>query len=390
MEKSLRKVAFFISCDSFEGFYGGTFGITRDFFVQQYRNDFVWDYALGLRKQGHEIVIYVLSYGQPELCHTQDGLQVRFLPLPPWLRTVDRLLWRLRSVPHMQAVRARIAYAAYGDAFQQALKEDAIDVVYHQEVWSSRFDLIVEKTALPVVGADHGARFFEWMRPAKRISFARAAAVTIQTAEDKHRATELGGTIIFLPNGVDTHFFSPGSTLPEQRGRTLLAVGRLVEQQKRFADLLHALVELPEFTLTLVGSGPAEATLKSLAAKLGIADRVAFAGFVSDRAVLRELYRNCGVFVSTSAWEMVALVLLEAMSCGAPVVATRIASFEAMLAGGEGGVLVPVGAPQELAAAIRSAYDQRQHLSRGARATVLERFSSDAVYHRLSQLLEQV
>lgn len=358
--------------------------------MQQYRNDFVWDYARGLRDQGHSVVIYVLSYGKPELVHTHDGLQVRFLPLPSWLRPVDRLLWRFRSVPHGQAVRARMAYLGYGEAFQTALQEDGIEVLYHQEVWSSRFDLIVEKTSLPVVGADHGARFFEWMRPAKKVSFANAAAITIQTLEDQQRANQIGGNIVFLPNGVDTLYFSPDDRPPEERGRMLLAVGRLVEQQKRFADLLHALAKLPEFTLTLVGSGPAEASLKALAAELRISDRIRFAGFVSDRAALRELYRTCGVFVSTSAWEMVALVLLEAMSCGAPVVATRIPSFEAMLSDGTGGLLVPVGAPEALAAAIESAYEQRQQLSPGARATVLERFSSSAVYAALSRLLERV
>ena len=102
----------------------------------------------------------------------------------------------------------------------------------------------------------------------------------------------------------------------------------------------------------LVGSGPDEIKLKKAAADLGVAERVHFAGFVSDRKELRRLYQECGVFVSTSRWEAVALVLLEAMSCAAPVVATRIPSFEELITDGDDGLLVPVGAPGDLAQAI--------------------------------------
>ena len=50
---SLRRVAIFTSCDSFEGFYGGTFGLDRETFLGSYRNDFVWEYSEGLRQCGH-------------------------------------------------------------------------------------------------------------------------------------------------------------------------------------------------------------------------------------------------------------------------------------------------------------------------------------------------
>jgi glycosyltransferase involved in cell wall biosynthesis len=388
-DSQLAGVAIFTSCDSFEGFYGGTFGLNRETFIATYRNDFVWEYAEGLRACGHEVVIYILSYGPAELCPISDGMSVRFLPLPLWLRGVDPFLWRLRGLKYGTQLRDRIAYAGYGDALQKALREDRIDILYHQEIWTARFDIIVSQTSIPVVGADHGATFMDWQEPAKRRSFKQAAYLVCQSSPGLDRARSFGGNAVVMHNAVDVDFFFPPSP-GRLRAKKVLAVGRLVEEQKRFSDLLHAMQALPEYTLTLVGSGPDDSRLKNLAANLGLTERVHFAGFISDRNSLRRLYQECGVFVSTSSWEAVALVVLEAMSCGAPLVATRIPSFEELLTDGKDGLLVPVGSPEQVAHAIRSAYEGQKDLGKAARRTVETQYSSRALYGQLSNLLESV
>jgi glycosyltransferase involved in cell wall biosynthesis len=379
----------FISCDSFEGFYGGTFGLDRETWLASYRNDFVWEYAQGLVDFGHQVFIYVLSYGKPELRQVSGRLSVRFLPLPRWLRVLDPVLYRLRHVRHGGQMRDCVAHIGYGGALQTALRLDAIDVLYHQEIWTPRFDLIVHRAGLPVVGADHGAVYADWMAPAKRRSFRQAARVVCQSVTNVERARRLGGKAVLMYNGVDTVFFTPPAS-GRLRPKTVLTVGRLVEEQKRFSDLLRAMQALPDFVLLLVGSGPDEAMLKGLATELRVAERVRFGGFVSDRRELCRLYQECGVFVSTSSWEAVALVVLEAMSCAAPVVGTRIPSFEELLTDGRDGLIVPVGAPDAIARAIRTAHQRQQELGPNARQTVESRFSSQALYARLSELIEAI
>jgi glycosyltransferase involved in cell wall biosynthesis len=385
----LRRVAIFTSCDSFEGFYGGTFGIDRETFLNSYRNDFVWEYAEGLRQCGHEVFIYILSYGRPELRQIRERLSVRFLPLPQWLRAVDPVLWRLRGLKYGPSLRDRTAYLGYGNAMQAAVAEDDIELLYHQEIWTSRFDIIAARASVPVIGADHGAVFSDWMEPAKRNSFKRAARLVCQSSTGLERARSFGANAVLMSNGVDTDFFLPPGS-PQLRQKTVLAVGRLVEEQKRFSDLMRAMQSLTDFKLILVGSGPDDLKLRRIAAEQGLTDRVHFAGFVSDRGELRRLYQECGVFVSTSSWEAVALVMLEAMSCGAPVVATRIPSFVELITDGADGLLVPVGAPAELAQAIRKAHASRQQLGANARDTVAMRYSSQVLYQRLSSLIESV
>lgn len=384
-----RRVAIFASVDSFEGFYGGTFGLDRESYLKNYRNDFVWEYAEGLRRLGHEVFIYMLSYGPPLLRKISAGLNVRFLPLPLWLRLLDPVLFRLRKRSYIPALRDRVAYLGYGSKLHEAIKCDQVDVMYHQEIWTPRFDVIVQRHRIPIVGADQGAVYAEWMAPAKRRSLRLAAKLLCQSLTGLDRVKALGSEATLMYNGVDTDFFSPSDSA-HTRAKTILAVGRLVEEQKRFSDLLVAMVDLEDFNLILVGSGPDEQLLKKLAVQLNLGERVHFAGFVTEREQLRTLYQTCGVFVSTSSWEAVALVMLEAMSSGAAVVATRIPSFEDLLTDAKDGLLVPVGSPKALAEAISTAYQNRGALGAHARETVLTRYSSSTLYQRLSDLVEAV
>lgn len=382
-----KRVAFFLSADSFEGFYGGIFGLDRNTFLASYRNDFVWEYAYGLRKLGHSVFLYILSYGRPVVHRIEEGLHVRFLPLPLWLRIVEPFTYRLRGVSGLRTLRDRVAYAGYGAALEAALRADRIDVLYHQEIWTPRFDLVLRRVKVPTVGAEHGAVYETWMEKSKRASLGLAAALTCQSLEGIERCRRFGGRPELMYNGVDAEYFTPPA-ISARRSKTILTVGRLVEQQKRFKDLLHALSYLPEFTLLLVGTGPDEAVLKRLTEELGLRERVRFLGFIADRAELRNLYRESGVFVSSSAWEAVALVVLEAMSCEMPVVCTQIASFEELIQDGVDGLLVPVGDPAAIGRSVRDAFDRSSTLGHNARITVVSRYSSERLYARLSTLIE--
>ncbi len=381
-----KHIAMFLSCDSFDKFFGGMFGLDREKYLTTYRNDFSWYYARGLAHLGHKMTFYILSHGPSALHFVEDRLAVRFLHLPLWHRLPDAFLYRMRRIPRSSALRDRVAYAAYRQELHRALVADCIELLYVQEFWTHRFDLLVRDVQLPIIGADHGGKFQPGTAATKRDTLGRAYRITCQDSVQLDLARSLGANAVLLSNGVDTDFFVPPAK--RERTRTILAVGRLVDGQKRFSDLLQAMVLLPEFNLTIVGSGPDETTLREHARESGVAERVRFAGFVGSRDELRALYQSCGVFVSASASEAAALVMLEAMACGAAVVGTRIAAFEDLLTDGLDGCLVPVGAPADLAAGIRRAWEQAKRLGSQARLTVQDRYSAEALYRSLSSFIE--
>lgn len=138
----------------------------------------------------------------------------------------------------------------------------------------------------------------------------------------------------------------------------VLGVGRL-EPQKDFGTLIRAVARLlpsRPVRLRILGTGSDRAALEALAAGLGVADRVDFAGFAQNPFAHM---RRARVVVLSSVFEGFGNVLVEAMACGTPVVSTDCPSGPSeILAGGEYGPLVPPADPAALATAIATALDR--------------------------------
>ena len=134
----------------------------------------------------------------------------------------------------------------------------------------------------------------------------------------------------------------------------LLAAGKL-KPQKGFVTLLEAFAQLRrrrQARLVVLGEGPQRRELEARAEALGIEDDVIFPGFVANPFAYMA---RSAVFVLSSAWEGLPGVLIQAMACGCPVVATDCPSGPAeILEKGEHGPLVSVGDASALSAAIES------------------------------------
>ncbi|HWF73612.1 MAG TPA: glycosyltransferase [Solirubrobacteraceae bacterium] len=134
----------------------------------------------------------------------------------------------------------------------------------------------------------------------------------------------------------------------------LVTVARL-SGEKGIDDLLRAVATLGELgtsaTLEIVGEGPDRADLEAIAHELGIREQVSFSGFIPHGPRLVAALDAAEVFVLPSRSEGLPHSLVEAMARAVPVVATAIGGIPAFLRGGEG-VVVPVGDPGALAAAL--------------------------------------
>jgi len=168
----------------------------------------------------------------------------------------------------------------------------------------------------------------------------------------------------------------------------VLGAGRLVPQ-KDFATLLRAFARVratrPARLVILGSAKTAEArrTLEALAERLGVAEDVAFPGFVENPFAYMA---RASVFALSSAWEGLPAVLIQAMACGCPVVSTDCPSGPAeILEGGAYGPLVPIGDDERLARAIASLLDDPPDASRlQARAA---RFSAEPAVEGYAEVL---
>ena len=196
----------------------------------------------------------------------------------------------------------------------------------------------------------------------KRLLYARADEITVVSAGLKEQlARRLGlprKRIRVVRNPVVTAELAELATAPanhpwlDDERPLLLAAGRLV-LEKDFATLLRAFAIVRKShpaRLLVLGDGPLRAELERLAVDLGVRGDVDMPGF--DRNPFRFMSR-CRVFVLSSAFEGLPGVLIQAMACGAAVVATDCPTGPAEIVHpGRDGLLVPVGDPAAMAAAI--------------------------------------
>ncbi|MCB9452581.1 MAG: glycosyltransferase [Anaerolineaceae bacterium] len=172
--------------------------------------------------------------------------------------------------------------------------------------------------------------------------------------------------------GVDTARFTPGEH--PARGKTLIHAASLVGVKDQ-AILLQAFARLDEdVSLVIVGEGPERGNLETLAAGLGITERVQFVGAV-HHLDMPDYYRNAALNVLTSHHEGLGMVTLEAAACGLPTVSTAVGLLPDVP---EMGVTVPVGDDAALAVAIQTLLNdekRRTALAQSAYATIQTRFT---------------
>jgi glycosyltransferase involved in cell wall biosynthesis len=187
-------------------------------------------------------------------------------------------------------------------------------------------------------------------------------------------------TIDVIYNGVDCNFRpreSYGADAREAPVR-ISCVSRLIPR-KGLGDLIEAVASLDDLRLELVliGAGPSEEALRELASQRGISDRVLFVGYCAPQTVMAENER-ADLFVLPTHSEAFANVILEAMSTGLPVVATRVGGVAEAVLDGETGILVDAHQPEQLAAAIRKLAenpDLRAAFGRAGRERVHKQFT---------------
>lgn len=171
----------------------------------------------------------------------------------------------------------------------------------------------------------------------------------------------------------------------------LVTVGRLVGR-KAVDQLIELLPELPSpVQLVVVGSGPKQAEWQTLAARLGLGERVRFTGQVGEADKIRFL-RAADLYVSTSQHEGFGLVFLEAMACGLPVVCYDHGGQTDFLADGSTGRLVPLADRAAFLAALRelvAAPDRRRAIAAHNRKRV-EAFFIEHCARRYEELFEEV
>jgi len=190
-----------------------------------------------------------------------------------------------------------------------------------------------------------------------------------------------------VPNAIDVDLFRP---LPEIKRdpRRLCFVGRLTAQKNLFV-LLDAIKGL-DVELIIFGDGLLRDALQQHAAVEGI-DNVAFRGRIPNTALPGELNR-CAAFLLVSRYEGNPKALLEAMSCGLPVIGSDVDGIQEVITHGESGYLCPptVAGIRSAIRAVLSDSALMAKMGQQARHIILDHYSLDALLTRELELLQDL
>ena len=328
------------------------------------QNVHVASLACGLARLGADVVVHTRrdDPALDEVVPFVPGVAVRHIDAgPPVPLPKDELL------VHMDAFADRLA---------RRWTVDRPDVV-HAHFWMSGYAAVTaaEQSGLPTMLTYHALgreKRREQGRsdtsPAERIEIedwlARSVDHVVATTEaERSTVVGMGGrldSVSVVPCGVDLDHFRPigDKWPPPDRRFRITVIGRLVPR-KGIAEVVEALVQLPDAELLVVG-GPPEMMLPddphaqaitTLAGSLGVADRVHLLGAIGRRDV-PSILRSSSAVCCTPWYEPFGMVALEAMACGVPVVATSVGGLAETVVDGVTGLLVPPRDPDAIAAAL--------------------------------------
>jgi glycosyltransferase involved in cell wall biosynthesis len=218
----------------------------------------------------------------------------------------------------------------------------------------------------------------------------RVVAVSNRTMEYIHKLGADRSKTSVIYNGVDIDYFHPANkeksrkklSLPKNR-KIILSVRRLV-----YKNGLDTLIESipyitrnhPNVLFVIAGKGPSKKLIEDHIKELGIKDNIKLTGFVPDE-LLPVYYNAADYFVLPSAsGEGLPLVLLEAMACRLPVIATTVGGTPEIIESMKNGVLVPPRNPKAMAMTMSELLSEEKMgpaIGEGARKIVEKRFTWD-------------
>lgn len=232
-----------------------------------------------------------------------------------------------------------------------------------------------------------------WQRSALRFSDRLADGAVVNCLAMRDHLLEEGvpaDRIHLCYNSVDTDRFQPaGDPDAETAG---IRIGTICgfRPEKGVDILLRAFAELrrvcPGVRLTLVGDGPAGDQMRRLASELGLGDDCRFEPATRTP---EQWLRRMDIFVQPSRSEALSNSLMEAMSAGCAVVASRVGGNPELVDDGRTGLLFPSGDPAALAGRLRELVDnaeRRRQMAAAGRRAMREHFSPEACIDSMSAI----
>lgn len=275
------------------------------------------------------------------------------------------------------------------------------DLLHVHVIWPAAIAVLplMKDLNLPLIISEHWSGYLPedgnykgaLMKSYSQKLASQAKMITVVSArmEEAMRKHSLGNQFSILPNCIDTKLFRPAANKKTNSSLRLLHVSMLVDREKNISGLLRVMKSLesnPEISLEIAGDGPERSKHESLASSLGILNKtVFFSGYKNPQEVAASM-QNADALIMFSHFEGMPVTIIEAQSCGLPVIATRTGYIPEMVRENEG-ILVEPGNETELKQAILNLQSNRKNYSANAiRERAVKQYSMTAVSEMLNSI----
>jgi glycosyltransferase involved in cell wall biosynthesis len=215
----------------------------------------------------------------------------------------------------------------------------------------------------------------------------KITSVSLNVSEELSSYGLESSKITVIENAVDTEFFSPKRL--EVKGETNILFVGILRSGKGVSEIIACAKivcdKRPDARFLICGDGPLLRALRLQVLKIGLQNKIIFLGYV-DRTRLLQLYQKAAVLFHPSSHEGLSTVILEAMSCGLPVVAKDIPGNRGVILSEINGILVPHKSPELMADSILRLLNDvklRQNMGKAATSTIRNNYSWDKTVDKI-------
>ncbi len=348
---------------------------------------YIRGYSTKLLEKGHQVTIITRGPWKKTQRETIDGIElikVPFFPLYPFYIHLHGLF--VNNL--FKSLEPQVDIVHIHSPLSPLVKTSLpVIVTIHSPLLSDSEH--VEVRSLSSLLTKISARLVSYPLELKLINASDMVTTVSNSVAQELQSYQLDPkTVRILYNGVDETFFSPQPNKQCGGTKNILYVGRITREKGLF-DLIEAgryiCDKRSDVHFTCVGNGKELGILKQNTRTRGLEDKFTFTGQVDKKRLLK-LYHDADIFVFPSYHEGFPTVLLEAMACGLPIVATDVNGNRDVLSAGKNGVLVPPKSPKGMAEAILTLIENEplaDTLGTHARKTVEENYTWDIVTNRI-------
>jgi len=358
---------------------------------------FFKEQAEALAKNGHHVsVIYTSSYSVLEIAKYKKIVlkSSNFTE-----KDVETYMVEYPSIPKLYTLKDKISLFFFKKKFTQYIAKNGLpDIVHLHSFVAGKFALwIKEKYDVPYVVTEHFSGFARGlvsksnMQLAKQVFSNSNANIAVSNEFTKLLKDKFDGEFQYIPNIVNIDFFN----LVQKKNDKIFKFINVafLDKNKNQSMLIKAFAKIfknnHHITLTIVGDGTEYNELKELINKLQMKKQIFLYGRAS-RDEVKKLLQQSDAFVLSSQYETFGVVVVEAMACGLPVIATRCGGPESIVQNERVGVLCDID-EHSLAESMKYLYKNRDKYDNKFIAQYTkENFSEEAVCEQLEVIYKEI